>query len=187
MPYVNNRTEIKLGIQKIKRISGLTDLQLVVWVCFWNVARILEQVEALNIPEHGWARFQKRCLPSETGADPGFGQGGGTPATETESCRHSEVSNLRLGSRARLTALETFGFLMPKYAFSHILEALFLLFLTSILTSKVDQNRTLDCTSINLRHSYIPYLFLIFIKKLCFDSMTWWGMPSKVRLANFMT
>ena len=38
----------------------------------------------------------------------------------------SEVSNLRLGSRARLRALEAFRFLIPKYAFSHILETLFL-------------------------------------------------------------
>ena len=40
--------------------------------------------------------------------------------------RASEVSNLRPGSRARLRALEAFGFLMLKYAFSHILETLFL-------------------------------------------------------------
>ena len=38
----------------------------------------------------------------------------------------SEASNLRPGSRARLRALEAFGFLMLKYAFSHILETLFL-------------------------------------------------------------
>ena len=38
----------------------------------------------------------------------------------------SEVSNLRPGSRACLRALEAFGFLMLKYAFSHILETLFL-------------------------------------------------------------
>ena len=108
-------------------------------------------------------------------------------ASEIQSCLCSEASNLRLGSRAHLRALETFGFLIPKYAFSHILEALFLWFLASILTSKVDKNRTFDCTSINLRHSYILYLFLIFIKKLCFDSMTWCCMLSKARLENFMT
>ena len=38
----------------------------------------------------------------------------------------SEVSNLQPGSRACLRALEAFGFLMLKYAFSHILETLFL-------------------------------------------------------------
>ena len=53
--------------------------------------------------------------------------------------RASEASILRPGSRARLRALEAFGFLMLKYAFSHILETLFLLFLTSILTPKVDK------------------------------------------------
>ena len=68
------------------------------------------------------------------------------------------ASNLQPGSRARLRALEAFGFLMLKYAFSHILETLFLLFLTSISTPKVDKNRTLHCTSINLKHSYILHL-----------------------------
>ena len=71
----------------------------------------------------------------------------------------SEMSNLQLGSRARLRALEAFGFLMLKYAFSPILETLFLSFLTSILTLKVDKNRALDFTSINLRHSYILHIF----------------------------
>ena len=71
----------------------------------------------------------------------------------------SEVSNLWPGSRARLRALEVFGFLMLKYAFSHILETLFLSFLTSILITKVDKNRTLEFSSINLRHSYILHLF----------------------------
>ena len=73
--------------------------------------------------------------------------------------RTSEASILRPGSRARLRALEAFGFLMLKYAFSHILEILFLLFLTSILTPKVDKNRALDFTSINLRHSDMLHLF----------------------------
>ena len=40
--------------------------------------------------------------------------------------RTSGVSNLQLGSRACLRALEAFGFLMLKYAFSHILQTLFL-------------------------------------------------------------
>ena len=73
--------------------------------------------------------------------------------------RASEVCILRPGSRARLRALETFGFLMLKYAFSHILETLFLLFLTSILTPKVDKNRALEFISINLRHSDMLHLF----------------------------
>ena len=75
-------------------------------------------------------------------------------------CIHaSKASNFRPGSRAHLRALEAFGFLMLKYAFSHILETLFLSFLTSILTPKVDKNRALEFTSINLRHSYILHLF----------------------------
>ena len=73
--------------------------------------------------------------------------------------RTSKASNMWPGSRARLRALEAFGFLMFKYAFSHILETLFLSFLTSILTPKVDKNRALELTSINLRHSYILHLF----------------------------
>ena len=73
--------------------------------------------------------------------------------------RASKGSILQPGSRARLRALEAFGFLMLKYAFAHILETLFLLFLTSILTPKVDKNRPLDFTSINLRHSDMLHLF----------------------------
>ena len=80
--------------------------------------------------------------------------------------RVSEAINLRLGSRAYLRALEAFGFLMLKYAFSHILETLFLSFLTSISTPKVDKNRTLHCTSINLRHSYILHLLLNLHEKI---------------------
>ena len=80
--------------------------------------------------------------------------------------RTSEVSILWPGSRARLRALEAFGFLMLKYAFSHILETLFLLFLTSFLTPKVDKNRALDFTSINLRHSDMLHLFFNFHEKV---------------------
>ena len=109
--------------------------------------------------------FSISCGPSKpAGADPGFGQGGAQPlrpkvADVVKRSCVSEVSNLWLGSRAHLRALEAFGFLMLKYAFSHILETLFLSFLTSILTPKVDENRALDFTSINLRHSYILHLF----------------------------
>ena len=91
------------------------------------------------------------------GADPGFGQ------ERAQLLRlkvaDSKASILWLGSRAHLRALEAFGFLMLKYAFSHILETLFLLFKTFILTPKVDKNRALDFTSINLRHSYMLHLF----------------------------
>ena len=48
----------------------------------------------------------------------------GAPASEAEICWCSKVSNLQQGSGACLRALETFGFLMLKYAFSHILETL---------------------------------------------------------------
>ena len=104
------------------------------------------------------------CFLAYAGADPGFGQGGGQllrpkVADIAKQSYASEASILRPGSRACLRALEAFGFLMLKYAFSHILETLFLLFLTSILTPKVDKNRALDFTSINLRHSDMLHLF----------------------------
>ena len=100
-----------------------------------------------------------------SGADPGFGQGGGPQllrpkvADVAKWSRASEASNWQQGSRACLRALEAFGFLMFKYAFSHILETIFLKFLTSILTPNVDKNRTLEFTSIKLRHSHILHLF----------------------------
>ena len=105
-----------------------------------------------------------RSRPVMPGADPGFGQGGAQllrpkVADVAKWSRASEASILQPGSRARLRALEAFEFLMLKYAFSHILETLFLLFLTSILTPKVDKNSALDFTSINLRHSDMLHLF----------------------------
>ena len=107
---------------------------------------------------------QIRWENEKTGADPGFGQGGPQllrpkVADVAKRSRASEASFLRPGSRALKRALEAFGFLMLKYAFSHILDTLFLLFLTSILTPKVDKNRALDFTSINLRHSDMLHLF----------------------------
>ena len=63
--------------------------------------------------------------------DPEFGQGG-APTSETESCQCSELESIerREQSVARdqdpLKVLEAFGFLMLKYAFSYILETLFL-------------------------------------------------------------
>ena len=71
-----------------------------------------------------------------TGADPGFGQGGPQlprpkVADVAERSRASEASYLRRGSRALKRALEAFKFLMLKYAFSHILETLFLSFMIS--------------------------------------------------------
>ena len=90
---------------------------------------------------------------------------GGAPASEAESCRHSEAESHERSEHSAAgvqgplkRAPEAFGFLMLKYAFSHILETLFLLFLTFILTPKVDKNRALDFTSINLRHSDMLHL-----------------------------
>ena len=99
-----------------------------------------------------------------SGADPGFGQGGSQHprpkvANIAEWSHMCRASYLWPGSRALKWALEAFGFLMFKYAFSHILETLFLSFLSVSSTPKADKNRTLDCTSINLRYSYILDLF----------------------------
>ena len=70
------------------------------------------------------------------GADPGFGQGGPQlPRLKVADVagwsRASKASYLRPWSRARSRALEAFEFLVLKYAFSHILELLFLSFLIS--------------------------------------------------------
>ena len=74
----------------------------------------------------------------ESGADPGFGQGGPQllrpkVADVAELSCTNEASYLRWGSRARLIVLEAFGFSMLKYAFSHILETLFLYFFWHLL------------------------------------------------------
>ena len=67
-----------------------------------------------------------------SGADPEFGQRGQllrlkvTKAAE-QSCV-SKASYMWPGSRACLRTLEVFGFLMLKYALSHILQTLFLSF-----------------------------------------------------------
>ena len=70
-----------------------------------------------------------------SGADPGFGQGrkgGGVQLSRPKvadvaaGSHANEASYLQLGSRAHLRALEAFGVLMLEYAFSHILETLFL-------------------------------------------------------------
>ena len=65
-----------------------------------------------------------------TGAYLIFGPCGGGPACETEGCCRSEVESHEQSeqsvARARLRALETFWFLLPKYVFSHILGTLFL-------------------------------------------------------------
>ena len=99
-------------------------------------------------PPHTWTQVRIQDLVK------------GGPASEAKSCRHSEVElRKRSELKASLRALEAFGFLMLEYAFSHILETLFLSFLTSILTPKVDKNRALEFTSINLRYSYILHLF----------------------------
>ena len=91
----------------------------------------------------------------------------GVPGSEAESCPCSEAETPDLWP-GLLKSLEAFGFLMLKYAFSTILETLFLSFLTSTSTAKIDKNSTLHC-------------------KFAFHCLTSGGMPSKAKLENFMT
>ena len=57
---------------------------------------------------------------------------GGAPGSEAKSCRCSEVESCEqseqyaAGVQGLLKGLEALGFLMLKYAFSHILETCFL-------------------------------------------------------------
>ena len=80
------------------------------------------------------------------GADPGFDQGGEAQlprpkvADVAEQSCENEMSYLQLGSRACFRALEALEFLMLKYAFFHIQEALFPSFLTSTSRSKTYNN-----------------------------------------------
>ena len=75
---------------------------------------------------------------------------------------------------------------MLKYAFSHILETLFLLFLTSILTPKVDKNRALDFTLINLRHSDMLHLFFNLHEKVTLE-LNDLRYAERSEAKNFMT
>ena len=87
-----------------------------------------------SLRSHDSALLHRQLSASEAGApldkilDPHLGPQVLRPkvADIAKWSRVSEVSNLRPGSRAHLRALEAFGFLMLKYAFSHILETLFL-------------------------------------------------------------
>ena len=68
-----------------------------------------------------------------SGVNPGFGQRGPQVlrpkvADILKQSHTIKASNLWLGSRGHLRALEAFGFLMLKYVFSHILETFSLIF-----------------------------------------------------------
>ena len=112
---------------------------------------------------------------------------GGDPASEAESCQRSEAEPCE---QSEHSAARVQGLLKGPGSFwvfdaqicilTHSRDS-FLLFKTSILTPKVDKNRALDFTSINLRHSDMLHLFFNLHEKLCFNWMTW-GMPSEARL-----
>ena len=89
---------------------------------------------------------------------------GGAPASEAESCRHSEAE---LRERSEHSAAGVQGPLKGPGSFwvfdaqicilTHSRDSFSLIF-DIYLTPKVDKNRALDFTSINLRHSYILHL-----------------------------
>ena len=65
-----------------------------------------------------WRTLCGGLMCGNSGVDPGFGQ----VADKAKQSHTSDGSSVWPGSRP----LEAFGFLMLKYAFSHILETLFL-------------------------------------------------------------
>ena len=67
----------------------------------------------------------------------------------------SEVSTYVAGVQSLLKGPGNFWVLMLKYSFSHILETLFLSFMTPSSTPKTDKNGILHCSLINLRYFYI--------------------------------
>ena len=90
---------------------------------------------------------------------------GGAPASEAESCRCSEAESRErsehsaAGVQGPLKGPGSFWVFDAQICiFTHSRDS-FLLFLTSILTPKVDRKRALDFTSINLRHSDMLHLF----------------------------
>ena len=89
--------------------------------------------------------------------------------SKAESCKWSEL--LAAGVQGLLKRTGRFGFLMLKYAFSHILQTFFILFLTASSTLKTDKSSTLHYTLINFRNFYVITakfaIFYIFMKKLC--------------------
>ena len=91
---------------------------------------------------------------------------GGAPASEAESCRRSKAESCKrseqsaAGVQGPLKGPGSFwGFDAQICILTHSRDSFSLSFLTSILPPKVDKNRALDFTSINLRHSYILHLF----------------------------
>ena len=99
----------------------------------------------------------------------------GAPASEAKSCQCSKVESHEqskpfvAGVQGPLRVLEAFEFLMLKYAFSHILETLFLSFLTASSKPRTDKNSIYITLYFNQFEMflYIIPIFFIFMKKLC--------------------
>ena len=135
----------------------------------------------LQIPSaaHGCFPWLSVC----PGADPGFDQGGA--ASGVESCRCSTVESCEWNELSAVGVQGSFkgsgsfwDFNAQICIISHSRDSFSLIFDIYFNT----KSWTLDCTSINLRYSYILHLFFNLHEKLCFDWMTWGGMPSEARL-----
>ena len=93
---------------------------------------------------------------------------GGAPASEAESCRHSEAESRE---RSEHSAAGVQGPLKGPGSF-WVFDAQICILTHSrdsfslILTPKVDKNRALDFTSINLRHSDMLHLFFNLHEKI---------------------
>ena len=128
---------MKLLLQNIKSILEDACIKLGKWIWLHVVnVRIPSEMSVSRCGSRIWSRGGPQLLRPKV-------------ADVVKRSRTSKASILQPGSRGRLRALEAFGFLMLKYAFSYILGALFLSFLTGSSTPKTDINSTLHCTSNN--------------------------------------
>ena len=80
----------------------------------------------------------------------------------------SEASNLRPGVQGLLKGPGSFWVFNAQICILPISRDSFSLIFDIISTPKVDKNRTLHCTSINLRHSYILHLLFNLHEKVMF-------------------
>ena len=99
-----------------------------------------------------------------TGVDPGFCQEGVEIAFEAQSCQCSEVEPFEqiMPYAALEWTLETLGFLMLKYAFTHIIETHFL-HLWHIIKHQKLKNKAVHCTPIKLEYLHIIYTLCKFV------------------------
>ena len=89
---------------------------------------------------------------------------GGAPGSEAESCRHSEAESrerseqIEAGVQGPLKGPGSFWVFNAQICILPHSRDSFSLIFDTYFNTKSDKNRTLHCTSINLRHSYILHL-----------------------------